>query len=604
MKTRSWLATAAVTAMGCALTPASPARAADVCQLEKLAELPVTMEGTQPRVHAKINGQDVTFLVDTGAFYSVISPGAAARLGLRSQSMFGLRVGGIGGTQSADVATVSQFELGGLPFRNVEFIVTNALNPGAVGLLGQNVTNGVDMEFDLGNGVLRFMKADHCSSNAAMDYWAPGSASVVTMLPKDKPGDREITAYAMVNGKRIRVLFDTGASLSGMNIRAAARAGVTPETPGAAQTAGSRGFGDRTVRTWLGPFQSFAIGSEEIRNTRLRFGEAQLGENDMLLGADFFLSHRIYFSQQQRKIYFTYNGGPVFRLDENQAARATQTAAVEPDAKAALPGAPSNTPSDAEGFARRASASMGRRDWPRAIEDLGQAIALQPDDADHYFRRAEARIQNRQPVLAMADLDEGLRRRPGDVPSLVQRAALYIGAGDRERGKADLDAAAKLKADPAFGLRIATLYQSAGFWDVSIAVLDGWVKDNPKDDQLAEGLNARCWGRAVARRELDLALKDCNQAIRMRPGSAGYLDSRGLTHLRMGDYDLAIADYDEAVRLQPRQAMSLYARGVAKAKKGSSAEGQADKQAALALNARVADQARRYGVDADGPPTP
>ena len=64
------------------------------------------------------------------------------------------------------------------------------------------------------------------------------------------------------------------------------------------------------------------------------------------------------------------------------------------------------------------------------------------------------------------------------------------------------------------------------------------------------------------------------------------------------------ADYDEAVRLQPRQAMSLYARGVAKAKKGSPADGQADKQAALALNGRIADQARRYGVDSDGPPTP
>jgi hypothetical protein len=32
----------------------------------------------------------------------------------------------------------------------------------------------------------------------------------------------------------------------------------------------------------------------------------------MLLGADFFVSHRIYVSNAQHKMYFTYNGGPVF----------------------------------------------------------------------------------------------------------------------------------------------------------------------------------------------------------------------------------------------------------------------------------------------------
>ena len=34
----------------------------------------------------------------------------------------------------------------------------------------------------------------------------------------------------------------------------------------------------------------------------------------MLIGADFFLSHRVYVANSQRKLYFTYNGGPVFNL--------------------------------------------------------------------------------------------------------------------------------------------------------------------------------------------------------------------------------------------------------------------------------------------------
>ncbi len=43
---------------------AGPARAN--CRLGAIAELPITMHGTQPIAPAKIDGQDVSFLVDTG----------------------------------------------------------------------------------------------------------------------------------------------------------------------------------------------------------------------------------------------------------------------------------------------------------------------------------------------------------------------------------------------------------------------------------------------------------------------------------------------------------------------------------------------------------
>jgi hypothetical protein len=62
-------------------------------------------------------------------------------------------------------------------------------------------------------------------------------------------------------------------------------------------------------------FSSFRIGDEEIRNTRLRIGAIGIAEADMLIGADFFLSHRIYVASSQHKLYFTYNGGPLFNLN-------------------------------------------------------------------------------------------------------------------------------------------------------------------------------------------------------------------------------------------------------------------------------------------------
>jgi hypothetical protein len=37
--------------------------------------------------------------------------------------------------------------------------------------------------------------------------------------------------------------------------------------------------------------------------------------HSMLLGADFLRSHRVLVAHSQRKIYFTYAGGPVFQLN-------------------------------------------------------------------------------------------------------------------------------------------------------------------------------------------------------------------------------------------------------------------------------------------------
>lgn len=59
-----------------------PVRAADLCKAEK-AELPVTLSGMRPIIDAKINGQEIKFIVDSGAVYSIISSATAAQFNLK-----------------------------------------------------------------------------------------------------------------------------------------------------------------------------------------------------------------------------------------------------------------------------------------------------------------------------------------------------------------------------------------------------------------------------------------------------------------------------------------------------------------------------------------
>ena len=91
------------------------------------------------------------------------------------------------------------------------------------------------------------------------------------------------------------------------------------------------------------------IGTEEVRNIKIRFGDIGLEEADMLIGADFFLSHRVYVANSLRRMYFTYDGGPVFNAEPGRVIDqqgATQTIAADS----------SPEPTDAAGFSRRGAA--------------------------------------------------------------------------------------------------------------------------------------------------------------------------------------------------------------------------------------------------------
>ncbi|HEX4181225.1 MAG TPA: aspartyl protease family protein [Caulobacteraceae bacterium] len=564
------------------------------CVIGKVAEFPITMRGLRPTITAKVNGVEGVFFIDTGFFFSVLAPASAAKFGMRvGPAPPNLTVYGVGGRDQVKLATANTFSVAGIDFHRMDFLVNEqGLDEGVAGLIGQNLLSHVDVEYDLANGVIRFFKPENCKG-AALAYWSGDRPfSTINIVPITSLAT-DIGARASVNGTPIRVEFDSGSPLSILNLSAAERAGVKPTSEGVVAAGIGSGVGKQSYfRAWVGPFASFKIGDEEVKGTRLRFGDMKFNNDiDMLLGADFFLSHRLYVSNSQRKIYFTYNGGPVFNLDGK---RNPSQAAASPAADAA-PYA--DTPTDAVGFERRAAAYEARRDFPNAIADLTKAIALDPAAEDYVRRRAVCRLENRQPVLAMADLDAALRLKADDMGALLMRAELRVSVKDLNGAKADLAAADELAdKDPAQRLGLARAYGAASLWDRSIAQLDLWIPANPKDDSLARALNMRCWARAMLGRDLDKALADCNAALRELPGDPRFLDSRALVHLKRGEFDQGISDYQAVLRLQPNNAWALYGRGWGRLKKGQKEEGDADIKAATALSPKLDDLAKARGL--------
>jgi tetratricopeptide (TPR) repeat protein len=319
----------------------------------------------------------------------------------------------------------------------------------------------------------------------------------------------------------------------------------------------------------------------------------------MLIGADFFLSHRIYVASSQHRLYFTYNGGPVFNLKASQAPPTTaddSTPAAQSPTEAAA-----GSSADAAEFARRGTASAARQDYEHAIADLSRACELAPNESSYFYERAIARWQNKQPDLAMADLDRALELKPSDVLALAARAALRLGSRNIAAATADLDAAGRLSAPEAdIRLTLAQDYERADLVAPAAAQYDLWIAAHPNDARLATALTGRCWLGATSGEDLDRALSDCNAAVKIidksNPDNSRLFDGRGLVRLRMNDFKGSIADYDTALKMRPKNSWALYGRGVDKLRLGKNAEAQADMAAAAALRPSIADDFAKRGI--------
>jgi predicted aspartyl protease len=286
------------------------------CALEKLTDIPVSMIGNQPMVSASIDGHALTFVIDSGAFYSIVTPSVASGLHLQPMKWAtDFMIEGVGGASDYDVARAKSFSWGGRQFADVDFIIApvTGLGKASAGVLGRNVLSRWDVEFDLNDGIIRQFRPHDCGS-LNLAYWATGKPVSILDLRYEEGPHKAFTADAYLNGQKLRVLFDTGAAVSMVGLRAAARAGIGPGSPDVVAAGMTNGIGPNRVQTWIAPVTSFRIADEEIRATHLRIGDLNLDDVDMLVGADFFKSHRIYVANSQRQLYFTYNGGEVFDL--------------------------------------------------------------------------------------------------------------------------------------------------------------------------------------------------------------------------------------------------------------------------------------------------
>jgi len=224
-------------------------------------------------------------------------------------------------------------------------------------------------------------------------------------------------------------------------------------------------------------------------------------------------------------------------------------------------------------------------------------MASAPTQSKYQLQRAMVERRAGMAGHAMDDLDQVLKLAPNDVEARLARAELFVAKRDNALARSDLDALDKAAAsDAELRLRLAFAYGFAKAYDEGIRQLDQWIATHPKDDDMADALNGRCWFRGLSSQALDLALGDCSAALKLKPGDPDTLNSRALVRLRRGEVDKAIVDYQTSLALKPNDPWSLYGRGLAELKKGLKSEGDADLKAAAALKPTLPDEAKALGL--------
>jgi tetratricopeptide (TPR) repeat protein len=89
-----------------------------------------------------------------------------------------------------------------------------------------------------------------------------------------------------------------------------------------------------------------------------------------------------------------------------------------------------------------------------------------------------------------------------------------------------------------------------------------------------------------AKGQLDRAIADHTQAIKLDPNLSDAFYNRGNAYGDKGENDRAITDYDQSIRLNPKFAGAFNNRGLAKRQKGDTVGGDADIARAKQLDKR------------------
>ncbi|HJW39622.1 MAG TPA: aspartyl protease family protein [Rhizomicrobium sp.] len=199
---------------GAAPAASAPPSAKPVCTLPQIASLDMQTETSGlVTVPVTVDGVTGRWTVDTGNTGSMIGATIAIQQKLRINS---LRIPGVmmGGLPIRRYAIAPTVVFAGMHGSDVELSIApeSILDNDTIGMLGPDILQHYDIDFDFAAGKLNVFSPNHCPGKVI--YWTKGTYAQV---PFKLDGVGHITIPVMLDGKAMTAVVDTGAQGSAMS---------------------------------------------------------------------------------------------------------------------------------------------------------------------------------------------------------------------------------------------------------------------------------------------------------------------------------------------------------------------------------------------------
>jgi predicted aspartyl protease len=189
------------------------------CSLGRYATLPITIDDAGGvTVPLKVEDQVQNMLIDTGGVFSMLNESTAARLKLRPEIITMGWMKMFGGRKLYHYVVAHSMEIAGARVRDRQFVLLpNDLLPSGVdGILGPDILQVFDVDFDFAAGKVGLFSRDHCEGKVV--YW---THDVYAKIPFDLDHGRHIKIDVQLDGKDVPAILDTGASVSVFSLETA-----------------------------------------------------------------------------------------------------------------------------------------------------------------------------------------------------------------------------------------------------------------------------------------------------------------------------------------------------------------------------------------------
>lgn len=218
-------------------------------------------------------------------------------------------------------------------------------------------------------------------------------------------------------------------------------------------------------------------------------------------------------------------------------------------------------------YVSRAAAYRAKGEFEKAIADVKKAIEIDPGDYTLHGELGAAYAYAGKWKKAVEECSIVLKQDPTHYNSLVDRGAALCQMKEFDRGMEDFEKAIRSdKARMRAYMERAWALCDKGMDDDAIKDCDRLLAFKPRDYQEKRNIADVHRMRGVIRRrkgELDPAIADFSEALRLYPKHSAALLDRGQIYGEKKDFAKALADFTEFIRVCPHDPRGYEMRAVA-----------------------------------------